>query len=444
MKKIFAFLLSLMLAVSLLIGCAQNAKSVAASTVPSATASEKKEIVTLSLLMFTDWWNNSGWEDVVNDVNARAEELGYRVEVEKIAGGDQGNQIVKSRFASGETPDMLLYHNANSAVIDLGDSFMDISGKWTANYDQDMVNSKNCTINGKVVGVPANAVTLDGMYYNEKVFQDVGVEIPTNWDEFLVVCEKIKATGVTPVYFSGKDAWTLQLMPNDGFERAARDGKSMTEILEEINEGKSKYSDQTFFMDTMDKMLVLKSKGYINETYLSDTYDAAQTALVEGKAAMYSMASWLSTELEKKYPGKTDHIGAFPTPFEGDEKVPAWGSRAMLVPADCKHPEQAKAFVEYIGSKEGQQVFFTHMSGIPLMDGITSNASRAEQDLMNYAAERGKISIWSDLVKYNYGSFDKYCQDLLVGAKTSLQVAEEMDKETYKNAKAKGDTNFVD
>ena len=44
-----------------------------------------------------------------------------------------------------------------------------------------------------------------GVYYNQQIFEDNGIEIPTTWEEFLAVCDKLKEAGITPVGMHGKD-----------------------------------------------------------------------------------------------------------------------------------------------------------------------------------------------------------------------------------------------
>lgn len=44
-----------------------------------------------------------------------------------------------------------------------------------------------------------------GVYYNKKTFEDNGLEIPTTWEEFTAVCDKLKEAGITPVGMHGKD-----------------------------------------------------------------------------------------------------------------------------------------------------------------------------------------------------------------------------------------------
>ena len=49
----------------------------------------------------------------------------------------------------------------------------------------------------------ANAV---GVIYNKAIFKELGLEVPTTWDEFIAVAEKVKESGQTPFYFTFKDA----------------------------------------------------------------------------------------------------------------------------------------------------------------------------------------------------------------------------------------------
>ena len=56
-------------------------------------------------------------------------------------------------------------------------------------------------------------------------------------------------------------------------------------------------------------------KGYVQETYLSDSYDMAQTALAEGEAGMYVNDTGVIDEIASKYPDLVENIGAFPLPL---------------------------------------------------------------------------------------------------------------------------------
>ena len=56
-------------------------------------------------------------------------------------------------------------------------------------------------------------------FYNADIFEEVGVEPPTTWDEFVAVCEKIAAAGYQPLavagdfnsFWSGQMGWLAQI-----------------------------------------------------------------------------------------------------------------------------------------------------------------------------------------------------------------------------------------
>ena len=120
MKKLIALLLALVMVIGL-VACgakeeaaapaATEAAPAAPEAAPEAPAEEPAEIPTLSLLMFTEWYK-SGWEALVAYIDENAEELGFRIEIEQIAGGAEGEQLLQAKFATGDLPDLLQSYGA--------------------------------------------------------------------------------------------------------------------------------------------------------------------------------------------------------------------------------------------------------------------------------------------------------------------------------------------
>ena len=50
-----------------------------------------------------------------------------------------------------------------------------------------------------------------GIFYNTKVYDELGLEVPKTWDEFMANNEKIKAAGKVPIAQTYRDTWTSQL-----------------------------------------------------------------------------------------------------------------------------------------------------------------------------------------------------------------------------------------
>lgn len=62
------------------------------------------------------------------------------------------------------------------------------------------------TDDGMIYGVPFR---LDAklFFYNKDIFEKEGIEIPETWDEFIAVCDKLKADGITPIAEGNQDLW---------------------------------------------------------------------------------------------------------------------------------------------------------------------------------------------------------------------------------------------
>ena len=74
-------------------------------------------------------------------------------------------------------------------------------------------------------------------------------------------------------------------------EDVVESGLSYTEFWNEMNTNKRHYSDATNFKDAIIMSKEMVDKGYVNSSFLSDTYDMAQTALAEAGVKLYGGVS---------------------------------------------------------------------------------------------------------------------------------------------------------
>ena len=113
MKKILALLLALMMLASL-VACSTKQGTPAPADTQEPAQSENAgtetpeqpaqpetpaEIPTVTMLTFTDWYK-SGWEALTAYIDEHAEELGFRLKIDIIAGGGEGEELVRAKFAT--------------------------------------------------------------------------------------------------------------------------------------------------------------------------------------------------------------------------------------------------------------------------------------------------------------------------------------------------------
>ncbi len=453
MKKLIALLLALVMVVSM-VACgkteepaptqAANAGETKVETKPAADE-KPAEVPTVTMLTFTDWYK-SGWEALEAYIEENSAELGFKLKIDVIAGGGEGEELVRAKFATGDLPDLLQTYGAkwldnNAGVLD---QMVPLENIDMSEYNQTQLEEGKYIYEGKQYTVPMDSTSLVGVFYNKDVFAAAGIEaVPTTWDEFLDCCEKLKAYGVTPLYYSGADTWTLQCITHFGFNQdVVESGLSYTEFWNEMNTNKRHYVDATNFKNTIQMSKEMIDKGYVNASFLSDTYDMAQTAVAEGTAAMHVNGTWVYDEIASKYPEAADKIGSFILPlFDTNYTCSSMpGSVGMTVA--CKDKALGEKVLNFLASSEAQQIYATAQPGIYLNQKVTCELPEAYQTLYDQMLDGYSMEVWQNGNIHSYGDYHIHVQDYLAGGMELDQVMSLLDTATAEAAAAANDPNW--
>jgi raffinose/stachyose/melibiose transport system substrate-binding protein len=405
----------------------------------SVTVYGKKEIKpdTLKVLIITSW-EKDGLDAVLKNLT---KETGISLEVEKVPEGEQGNTVIRTRFATNEKPDLLFYYTNVGEIRKLGnidELFLKQDGQaWIKNFDK-QAWLESMSADGKYYAAPYWGANAGGILYNKKVFKAAGVTVPKNWAELLQVCATLKAKGKIPYYISGKDGWTVMLTP---WFAASKD---LSVFKPKLESNQMKFSGYASFKDGLSKLIELKNKGFINSDYLSATYDNAQKALASGDTGMYPMVTFVIAAIAQKFPDKVNDIGFFPLPIlgNGKDKVATWSPWGLYA---VKGPKQdaAQRFVNYFESIPVQNKYFAVEGGIPAIKGVTkTKLSPAELEAKSFVDKGLGVDNFGTNWRYEFGDSGAQCQDALIGTATVDQTTESMQKELEKAAKAANDPHF--
>ncbi len=407
---------------------------------------EKQEVEELTMMIQTADYSN-GMQAVVDYINANSETLGARLVLEKVPDGDQGEQVIQVRYAGGEdVPDLLYFQPVSYANtrLDIAENFVDVTDvDLTDIYSDEYIYSPGYLLDGKLYGVPIATSGGQFMFYNKTVLKNAGItELPTTWEDFLSACETIKATGIDPVFYSGVDTWTLQIMALQGWYTDYAPEEAL-QFAEDMGSNKKHWSEMKGFIDSIYKIKELVDKGYVQSTYLSDTYQQAQQALLDGTCAFYPMGNWVLDEMNKIDQVKTEEeIGAFMLPIADTLYHGTGVNKGFYISKNGKNPELAEKIMLAIVSKEGQQAFFDAQPGIPVAKDIDVELKGANQDIKNLVDTMTLSPQWTDFCKYQKGALETYISEVLVGTKTPEDVAAALDQDFEKAAKNANDPNW--
>lgn len=288
---------------------------------------------------------------VVKDYNASQNKV--RVVIDT-----SGINTTAAGFVRGNPPDLLLANFNNQAARYVTHcSVIDLSSTPAAKRIRPDVKKLVDSVGvcpGRTSAVPYSIMAA-GVLYNKDIFAKYGLQVPKTWDELIAVCKKLKAAGVTPFYGTFYDNWTVS---QGWFDYAAGGSVNLKSFFASMNEeGKdvsasSAVAFQKDFLPGMDKMMIL-AKNYTNSDAQSKIYGDGNTAMAQGKAAMYLQGPWAFSEIAKT--NAKAPLGTFPLPMTNnasDLKVAVNVDLAAMIPEQSKHQAEAEDFMSYLFQKK--------------------------------------------------------------------------------------------
>jgi len=274
--------------------------------------------------------------------------------------GGEGDNLVKTRLATGEMND-LFYYNSGSLLQALNpdETLVDLSDEPWVDALSDDFTSVVSTDEG-LYGAPAAASFAGAMIYNKDVYADLGLEVPTDWDGFMANNAAILDAGIAPLAQTYGDTWTSQLFVlGDFYNVSAAD----PDWAERYTAGEAKFADEPALAGFVHQQEAAEA-GYFNEDFASATYDDGVRMLAEGTAAHYPMLTGnVAGAIGANYPEAADSLGVFPIP--GDDSasngLTVWMPNGVYVPTTTEGAQldAAKEFMTWLVSPEACSVLAT-------------------------------------------------------------------------------------
>ncbi len=163
-------------------------------------------------LEVTHWWTSGGEAAAVAEFARAFDATGNKWVDGAIAGsGSTARPIMISRITGGDPMAATQFNHGRQAqeLVEAG-LMRDLSDVATADNWTEAVNPPSlldsCTLDGKIYCVPVNIHSWQWLWLSNKAFEDAGVAVPTNWDEFVAAAPALEAAGKIPLAM-GKQPW---------------------------------------------------------------------------------------------------------------------------------------------------------------------------------------------------------------------------------------------
>jgi raffinose/stachyose/melibiose transport system substrate-binding protein len=275
------------------------------------------------------------------------------VKIETRPQGGDGDNLVKTRLATGEMNDMFTYNSGSLfQALKPEQNLVPLSDQaWVKNLAESFVPSVSA--NNQVYGAPFGGSTGGGILYNKKIFDQLGLKVPKTWDEFMANNAKLKAKGIAPVVQTYQDTWTSQLLMLADFHNiASQDPQWATKYTA----NQAKFSQEPG-LESFQRLEQVHKAGYENKDYRSAKFEQGLKELATGKGAQYPMLTFAVGAIASANPKQIDDIGFFAQP--GDDAagngLTLWLPGATYIPKTTEGAklDAAKKFLAFTVSPEG-------------------------------------------------------------------------------------------
>lgn len=338
----------------------------------------------LEIQYFVGGYGDAWWKQVIKDFKDKYPD----VEIVEHAGPNI-NEEMKTRWISANPPDVVYIDGAGSSETQMveDDQLMDLTD-WVKTIDVDGTPLMDSFIvspsdyDGKIYSLPLVFDTW-GTWYNKATFEEKGYEVPTDFDSWMSSMKEIKEKdGIAPFVTTGQyPYYFLRGVLYPAFGAAGGE-----QLLEDVISGKEGAWTSEPVVEVMKKVEQMQAAGLIDKGFAALNHTQSQMNFILGKNAYIPVGFWLPKEMSKDAPDGFEY-GFIPSPMNesGEPMVVVPDLRPLAIAKEAKNPEAAKAFVEFVFTKEYASKFAESTGAMMNLKGVDLDNNENVPDYLKEA-----------------------------------------------------------
>lgn len=375
-----------------------------------------------------------------------AQQDNITLELELRPPGAEGDNLVKTRLATGDMVDLFFYNSGSLLLaIDPVNNLLPID-------DQELIDSfetsflESVTVEGDVFGVPMGSVLAGGLLYNKSVYDELGLEVPTSWDEFMSNNQAIKDAGIDPVIQTFGDTFTSQFVQLSDFHNVLQEDRDWAE---KYTNNQAKFAEQPG-LRSFERFHELAEAEFFNRDFASARLSQGMQYLVDGEGAHYPMHSSAIAGFLDLGENVAENIGFFALPHDDPDKTGAtvWAPNAWYIPADISD-ENAEAAMEFFRFMATQESCDAQTAAVPPTGPyMVKNCDAVESDLAVASDLQTYIDSGANSLALEYLSpikgpnLEHILVELGSGMTDPVSAAQRYDEDVMKQAQQLGLENW--
>ncbi len=423
--------------------CAAMAVSMAVPAAAEEAATTDFAGEELSILV------SAGWMDNRYDATIARFEETYDVTVDvQTIPADQYNDLLQTRLATDSCSDIFWIQSSPfaiaSQIVDPEKYCIDFTGEdWVDVMPESRQTA--CVYEDKVYGLQIWHNSPEYvMVYNKTLFEELGIEVPTTYEELKAVCETIAAEGITPWFMPGADGWQHQLafFQIGGVYEAAQPG-----LYEALNNNEATFAGNETMLLVLEQFKELADLGYFGEDWIGTDSTNMVNEFADRTCAMALANSSFIKQIQDET-GTTDEFGMFLEPLADNTWYPTNSSGpTMFGYAGTEHPELVKEFFRFVCTTESLQEILDNSPSYTNLDVTDENVEQhwlpeEEEFMASITDEQKQYTVLQIGTKYTNDYWTQFGQDMVAyctGQMEADEVLANMDANRATAAEVAGD-----
>jgi len=157
------------------------------------------------------WWTSGGESAALGELAKAFDATGNTWVDAAVADGRTARSVMVSRMTGGDPIGAFQFNHGRQAEQLIQAGFLrDITDIAEAEGWLDVVTPssllESCTVDGRIYCAPVNIHSWQWLWLSHKAYETAGVEVPTNWNEFVASAPALLEAGLLPLAV-GQEGW---------------------------------------------------------------------------------------------------------------------------------------------------------------------------------------------------------------------------------------------
>lgn len=281
------------------------------------------------------------------------------------------NTILSAALSGGSGPDVFQTRAYGGLETFAQSGYLEPLASWVPelkSFTPDALRGATSIKDGKVYGVPFASQTLY-VYYNKKMYQQLGLTVPKTWADFLSNLGKMKAAGIQPLANGAKEGWTLEVMMG----ALSPTFYGANDFFNAVVKGQTTFEDPRF-VNSIDRLNDLKP--YLPNLYMGVAYTDMQQSFINEQSGHYIGGSFEAGYFSAQNPNLQYDIFPGPAAKAGDPNyVSVYDDGNYSMNANTSHKAAAAKLLQFFASKTWGDMFVSDLKQVSAVPGVDTSSS---------------------------------------------------------------------